>query len=96
MEIRVETQDRGGSFIGSLYVNGKNLSTMLLKEGLAYLGPTFYPERVADAEQLKQAEEAAKAAKVFKRLFVLVLFWFFIFPVAAEGLRQVGGARRCR
>lgn len=64
VEICVETQDRGGSFIGSMYVNGKNLSTMLLKQGLAYLGPTFYPERVADAEQLKQAEDAAKAAKV--------------------------------
>jgi staphylococcal nuclease domain-containing protein 1 len=64
VEIRVETQDRGGSFIGSMYVNGKNLSTMLLREGLAYLGPTFYPERVADAEQLKQAQETAKAAKV--------------------------------
>ena len=64
VEICVETQDRGGSFIGSMYVNGKNLSTMLLKQGLAYLGPTFYPERVADAEQLKQAEDAAKAARV--------------------------------
>ena len=86
VEIRVETQDRGGSFIGSLYVNGRNLSTMLLKEGLAYLGPTFYPDRVADADELQRAQDAAKAAKVSA----------FVTRAAAKRLTSLSGESFCQ
>ena len=95
VEVVVETQDRGGSFIGSLYVGGKNLSTMLLKEGLAYLGPTFYPERVSDSDQLQQAEDAAKAAKVLAPICPSVPA-APLTRCAVAGVRQVGRARRRR
>ena len=95
VEILVETQDRGGSFIGSLYVNGRNLSSLLLKEGLAYLGPTFYPDRVADADELQRAQDAAKAAKVtysFCSYVDMCRHQSCDFFLAVEGICQMGRA----
>lgn len=34
MEVRVETMDKGGNFIGWLFVDNINLSVVLVEEGL--------------------------------------------------------------
>ena len=33
VEVEVDSVDRGGNFVGWLYVDGKNLSQLLLEEG---------------------------------------------------------------
>ena len=56
-EAEVETTDKVGGFIGSLYVNKENVAVMLVREGLARV------DEYNATGQLKEAEEAAKKEK---------------------------------
>ena len=50
VEIEVETTDRAGGFIGTLYVNGNNLGKGLLEEGLAWVQGGSGGQEFDDAE----------------------------------------------
>jgi staphylococcal nuclease domain-containing protein 1 len=60
VEVEVESMDKGGNFIGWLYVDGLGLSTSLVEEGLAKVH--FTAERGNHFKQLQAAEAKAKAA----------------------------------
>ncbi|XP_060573863.1 staphylococcal nuclease domain-containing protein 1-like [Ruditapes philippinarum] len=62
VEIKVETTDKGGNFIGWLFVDGVNLSLSLVEQGLAKVH--FTAERSVFYPQMLKAEEAAKAQKL--------------------------------
>lgn len=64
VEVEVETVDKTGTFIGSLWCKQQNAGVALLDAGLAKLHPTFSPERTADGPQLIAAEQRAKAARL--------------------------------
>lgn len=53
--------DKGGNFIGWLSVEGKNLSVMLVEEGLCKVLPQA--ERLTFGKSLFDAEEKAKESK---------------------------------
>lgn len=58
----MEAIDKGGNFIGWLYVDGVNLSVGLVEEGLAKVH--FTAERSPHYRALLTAEEKAKEAKL--------------------------------
>ena len=60
--MEVEAVDKGGNFIGSIFVDGKNLAVLLLDSGLCKV---FAPsaERSAHSRVLFEAEEVAKKAR---------------------------------
>lgn len=62
VEIKVETADKGGNFIGWLFVDGVNLSLALVENGLAKVH--FTAERSPYYPQMLAAEEKAKAQKL--------------------------------
>lgn len=62
VEIDVETTDKVGGFIGSLYINRENFAKSLLEEGLATVHP-YSAEQSGHASELYAAEEKAKAAR---------------------------------
>lgn len=62
VEIHVESMDKAGNFIGWLWVDGHNLSVMLVEAGLATVH--FTAERSEHYRALKTAEDNAKAAKL--------------------------------
>lgn len=58
VEIEVETTDRVGGFIGTLYVGGNNLGRGLLEEGLAWVQGGSGGQEFDDAEaRAKQARK---------------------------------------
>jgi staphylococcal nuclease domain-containing protein 1 len=57
VEIEVETTDRAGGFIGSLFVNGNNLGKGLLEEGLAWI------QGGNGGQEFEDAEDRAKKAR---------------------------------
>lgn len=57
-EVEVDTTDKVGGFIGSLYINKENLAVLLAREGLA---------RVDDYNATKELQEAEEAAKKEKK-----------------------------
>ena len=57
VEIQVETSDRGGNFIGALYINGKNFALSLLEEGYAAINVSG---RSGPSQQWSDAEAAAR------------------------------------
>lgn len=61
MEIEVEQSDKGGNFIGWLYVEGKNLSVSLVTEGLSRVLP--HAERSVHGKELFECEEKARVAR---------------------------------
>ena len=61
VEVEVETMDKGGNFIGWMFVDGHNLSIALVEEGLAKVH--FTAERSNHYKALVLAEERAKNAK---------------------------------
>lgn len=63
VEIEVETVDRTGTFIGSLWESKTNMAGVLLEAGLAKL-QTFGLDRVADSHLLAQAQESARRQKL--------------------------------
>lgn len=62
VEIKVETADKGGNFIGWLFVDGVNLSLALVEQGLAKVH--FTAERSPYYSQMLKAEESAKSQKL--------------------------------
>ena len=62
VEVEVEAIDKGGNFIGWLYVDNTNLSVALVEAGLAKVH--FTAERSSHYKTLLAAQERAKAAKL--------------------------------
>ncbi|XP_073098920.1 ribonuclease TUDOR 1 isoform X2 [Elaeis guineensis] len=60
VEIEVETVDRTGTFLGSLWESRTNMAVTLLEAGLAKLQMSFGTDRIPDANLLAQAEQSAK------------------------------------
>ncbi|XP_073013136.1 ribonuclease TUDOR 1-like [Typha latifolia] len=64
VEIEVETVDRTGTFLGSLWESKTNMAATLLEAGLAKLQNSFGSDRVPDAHLLSQAEQSAKKQRL--------------------------------
>lgn len=64
VQIEVETVDRTGTFLGSLWESRTNVAATLLEAGLARLQTSFGSDRIPDAHILEQAERSAKAKKL--------------------------------
>ncbi|KAI3761468.1 hypothetical protein L1987_51885 [Smallanthus sonchifolius] len=64
VEIEVETVDRTGTFLGSLWESKSNVGITLLEAGLARLQTGFGADRIPDAHLLAQAELSAKRQKL--------------------------------
>ena len=62
VEVTVEAMDKGGNFIGWLFVDNTNLSLALVEEGLAKVH--FTAERSSFYKQMCVAEENAKTKKL--------------------------------
>lgn len=69
VQVEVESMDKGGNFIGWLYVDGVNLSVALVEEGLAKVH--FTAERSVHYKTLQQVEAKAKEKKLNVSLVVL-------------------------
>ncbi|KAL3655116.1 Translin-1 [Castilleja foliolosa] len=63
VEIEVETVDRTGTFLGTVWENRVNVAIPLLEAGLAKI-QTFSIDRVPEAHLLIQAEQSAKQKKL--------------------------------
>ncbi|XP_049396620.1 ribonuclease TUDOR 1-like [Solanum stenotomum] len=64
VEIEVETVDRTGTFIGTLWESRSNVAVTLLEAGLARLQTSFGADRIPEVHLLMQAEQAAKRQKL--------------------------------
>ncbi|XP_057728758.1 ribonuclease TUDOR 1-like [Arachis stenosperma] len=64
VEIEVETVDRTGTFLGSLWESRTNVALTLLEAGLAKLQTSFGGDRIPDFHLLEQAEQSAKNKKL--------------------------------
>ncbi|KAL2657156.1 hypothetical protein AAZV13_04G164600 [Glycine max] len=64
VEIEVETVDRTGTFLGSLWESRTNVAITLLEAGLAKLHTSFGSDRIPDFHLLDQAEQSAKRQKL--------------------------------
>ncbi|XVF11339.1 hypothetical protein REPUB_Repub08aG0018900 [Reevesia pubescens] len=64
VEIEVETVDRTGTFLGSLWESRTNMAVTLLEAGLAKLQTSFVSDRIAEVHLLEQAEQSAKRQKL--------------------------------
>lgn len=64
VEIEVETVDRTGTFLGSMWESKTNLAISLLEAGLAKLQTSFGSDRIPDINLLDQAEKSAKRQKL--------------------------------
>ncbi|XP_030843744.1 staphylococcal nuclease domain-containing protein 1 isoform X1 [Strongylocentrotus purpuratus] len=62
IEVEVESMDKGGNFIGWLFVDGVNLSVSLVEQGLSKMH--FTAERSNYARHISEAESAAKSNKL--------------------------------
>ncbi|XP_058087538.1 ribonuclease TUDOR 1-like [Magnolia sinica] len=60
VEIEVETVDRTGTFLGSLWESKTNMAVVLLESGLARLQTAFGVDRIPDSHLLAKAEQSAK------------------------------------
>ncbi|XP_029117522.1 ribonuclease TUDOR 1 isoform X2 [Elaeis guineensis] len=64
VEIEVETVDRTGTFLGTLWESRTNMAVTLLEAGLAKLQTSFGTDRIPDAHLLAQVEESAKRKRL--------------------------------
>ncbi|KAK5777268.1 nuclease domain-containing 1 [Gossypium arboreum] len=64
VEIEVETVDRTGTFLGSLWESRTNMAVTLVEAGLAKLQTSFGADWIPDAHLLEQAEQSAKRQKL--------------------------------
>ncbi|CAH2073709.1 unnamed protein product, partial [Thlaspi arvense] len=64
VEIEVETVDRTGTFLGSMWESRTNVATVLLEAGLAKMQTSFGADRIVEAHILEQAERSAKNQKL--------------------------------
>lgn len=60
LQIEVETVDKTGTFLGSVWEGKGNVSASLLEAGLAKLHPMFSTDRTTEGHLLVQAQERAK------------------------------------
>ena len=60
LQIEVETVDKTGTFLGSVWEGKENVSASLLEAGLAKLHPMFSTDRTTEGHLLVQAQERAK------------------------------------
>jgi len=63
--------DKGGNFIGWLYIDGVNLSVSLVEEGLAKVH--FTAERSSHFKALQHAETKAKDSKL--NVSIIAMFY---------------------
>lgn len=73
LQIEVETVDRTGTFLGSLWESRSNVALILLEAGLARLQTSFGTDRIPDIHLLAQAEQSAKKQKLKVRLRIVIL-----------------------
>ncbi|CAH8353909.1 unnamed protein product [Eruca vesicaria subsp. sativa] len=64
VEIEVETVDRTGTFLGSMWESRTNAATFLLEAGLAKMQTGFGADRIQEAHLLELAERSAKNQKL--------------------------------
>lgn len=64
VQIEVETVDRTGTFLGSLWESRTNMGAVLLEAGLARLQTSFGSDRIPDFHLLEQAEQSARRQKL--------------------------------
>ena len=64
LQIEVETVDRTGTFLGSLWESRTNVAVTLLEAGLAKLQTSFGSDRIPDLHLLEQAEQSARKQKL--------------------------------
>ncbi|XP_072991118.1 ribonuclease TUDOR 1-like [Typha latifolia] len=64
VEIEVETADKKGTFLGSLWESKTNMAVTLLEAGLAKIQTSFGFDRIPDGRLLMQAEQSAKQQKL--------------------------------
>uniref|UniRef100_A0A1J3DI37 Ribonuclease n=1 Tax=Noccaea caerulescens TaxID=107243 RepID=A0A1J3DI37_NOCCA len=64
VEIEVETVDRTGTFLGSMWESKTNAATYLLEAGLAKMQTGFGADRIPEAHLLELAERSAKNQKL--------------------------------
>ncbi|XP_010546113.1 PREDICTED: staphylococcal nuclease domain-containing protein 1-like [Tarenaya hassleriana] len=64
VEIEVETVDRTGTFLGSMWESRTNVALVLLEAGLAKMQTSFGSDRIPEAHLLEQAERSAKGQKL--------------------------------
>ncbi|XP_074374885.1 ribonuclease TUDOR 1-like isoform X2 [Apium graveolens] len=64
VEIDVETVDRSGTFLGSLWESESNVAVTLLEHGLAKLQTSFNTDKITNFHQLAHAEQSAKRQKL--------------------------------
>lgn len=64
VEIEVETVDKTGTFLGSIWESKSNAAIILLEAGLAKLQTSFGSDRIPDVHLLARAEESAKKQKL--------------------------------
>lgn len=60
----METVDRTGTFLGSLWESRTNMGSVLLEAGLARLQTSFGSDRIPEFRILEQAEQSAKQKKL--------------------------------
>lgn len=102
LQIEVETVDKTGTFLGSLFENKVNVGVALLENGLAKLHPNFDPSRTASAVDLQRAEEKARTHKIkvsgvfqcssVEFRLVIAVSWSRKFPSFVSEVRR--GTRR--
>lgn len=61
LQIEIETVDKTGTFLGSLWEGKENVSVALLEAGLAKLHPSFSTDRTVEGHLLLRAQESAKS-----------------------------------
>ena len=62
VQIEVESCDKGGNFIGWMFIDGMNVSLGLVEKGLSKVH--FTAERSKYYQNLMKCEDTAKAAKL--------------------------------
>lgn len=83
LQIEVETVDRTGTFIGSLWESKTNVGSVLLESGLAKLS-SFGLDRIPDAHVLTRAEKLAKQQKLKVTCYTLLRLRKYIFFFATD------------
>lgn len=63
-QIEVETVDRTGTFLGSMWEGRTNVATVILEAGLAKMQTSFGADRIVEAHILENAERSAKNQKL--------------------------------
>ncbi|KAH0852942.1 hypothetical protein HID58_093619 [Brassica napus] len=64
VEIEIETVDRTGTFLGSMWEGKTNAATFLLEAGVAKMQTGFGADRIPEAHLLELAERSAKNQKL--------------------------------